>query len=411
MTGPVADPAPATGGELRWSAPLRSAAIVVPCWDTGSEGELVVRSIAGVLARTHRVEVIVLFGAGGSPRRDGALQVVEVMGPPPQAAVGAVAARALASVAEAGGRAGTWLPEPAATALGGPRMVAWRLATARILGQRTDVVVVAGTTEVGALNLVASLGPGTTALALPLLEHGEVLDSVGVALLQTAKQVLATSPSDVVSIAEQAGVAAVDVGVYLGVDANALREPNGLLGSRRYVVVVDAATAVGYAALAGERRSQQHASTVAVAARLWTTLRPLQVVAVDGADLVEWRRGRSVRHRMIVSRSDLLRVLAFARAAVVVDPGPVLARSVLEAMLHATAVVVPADTLAAGHVHDSSGGLVVNGDAQLLRTVRALSADDEAAAVLGRAGRTWALPRYGEVDGYARRVARTWDQA
>lgn len=390
---------------LRWAVPDASATVVVPAWDTGSEAEVAVRALAGVLARTYRVDVVALRGAGRPPRRDGALQVVELTGEPVDATTRAVVRRALAEAATGTGRPADWLPEPAATVLGGPEAHAWQLAADHVAGHRPSVVVVAGTLDPGALEVLDAAPTGTTTVALPLCGCPAAAGSVDRTVLRKAGTVLATGPAEAAWLAEVAGAPVTEVGTHLPANPFAVREPPAMLPAGAYVAVVDAVTAVGDSALAHDRTGRRYGPTLAVGAWLQGALAPVPVAAVDGPDVITWQRGHAEQHTVVTSRSDLWRVLAFARAVVVVDPGPVLARSTLETMLHGTPVVVPAGSLAAGHVAAANAGLVVSSDAERLAALRALVDDPAAAATLGEAGQRWALPRYGDIDAYARRLA------
>lgn len=400
-TGP--DPRPPA--PLRWAEPESRAAIVVPTWDTGTEGEVAVRALAGVLARSHRVDVVVRHGTGRPPRRDGALQVVELTGEPPSAATRAVLRQALAAAAADARRAPDWLPEPAATILDGPEAHAWQLAAEHVERTRPQVVVVAGGLGAGAFDVLDAAPDPAATVALPLVGLGSDAGDATRDVLRTAGTVLATSSTEAAWVRAAAGVDAVEVGTHLPANPFSLSEPPGMVAPDAYVAVVDAVGAVGDSALAHDRVSGRRGPAVTVGGWLQSALHPMAVAAVDGADIVTWQRGHAEAQPVVTSRSDLWRLLAFARAVVVVEPGPVLARSTLEALLHGTPVVTPAGTLAAGHVTASGGGLVADGDAELLAAVQVLVADGDAAATLGAAGQHWALPRYGDVDAYARRVA------
>lgn len=388
---------------IRWAVPAASAVVVVPEWDTGTEAEVAIRSLAGVLALHHRVEVLVRSGGGGPPRRDGALEVVDLAARPPDTATRAVVGEALRAALVAGGLVPDRLPEPAATVLGVPAAAAWQAALAHLAGRHPDVVVLAGPLGDGALDLVAALPRDTTTAALPLAPHGRPLDGDTLALLRSVGTVLATSPTEAARLAD-AGVDAVDVGTHLPANPYAVREPPAMLAAGEYVAVVDAVTAVGDSAMAHDRGGRRYGPSVDTGAWLQGALAPVPVAAVDGPDIVTWDRGHGQQHTVVTSRSDLWRVLSHARAVVVVDPDPVLARSTVEALLHGTPVVVPAGTLAAGHARQSAGGLVVSDRGELLAAVRALMDDEQAAATLGRAGQQWALARFGDLDGYRRRV-------
>ena len=408
-----ADPSgPGTGG--RPGAPR--ASVVVPRWGTGGEEELATGALVAALARTHGVEIIVLRGSGRGRYGDGAAEVVEVGGEPPDAPVRAVVRRAIAAAAAAGGRPAGWLPEPARTVLEGPCGAAWEAAYGHVTAQRPAAVVLAGADLGPGLDLFALLGPRTRRAALPLADHRMDLLAGTAEVLRAADVVLATGPADRAWLEAQSGSACTDVGVHLGRGTAApadlppaLRAAPGAggevppgAGDAGYVAVVDSLAPAGAWANVPEV-APGAGGAARTAAWLGSALRPYPVVAIDGGDLVTWERGRPVR-RPLEGRGQRDAVVASARAVVAVEPGPVLAVSVLTSLLHSRPVVTAAGTLGAAHVRESSGGVVVEGDAQLLDAVRELADDPRTARSLGCAGARWAGPRYDDAQSYAARV-------
>lgn len=391
---------------LRWSAPGPIAVVVTQRWETGTEVDGALRALCGVLARRHQVEVLALTGPGRARHRDGALHVVELTADPPESPAAALASEALAAAAVTSGHHPSWRPEPAATVLGWQPLPAWDQAADQIAACRPALVVLAGPLGFGAVELVAGLPSGTRTVSLPLADHRRPLDADTVALAQIVDTVLATSPADRAWLRRHGIAHPVDTGTHLPSNPYAVREPPAMVVGDGYVVVVDAVDAVGDSALAHDHGHSDEGSAVATGGWLAGALHPFPVAAVDGADLVTWdRRGRCERHTVVTSRSDLWRILAFARTVVAVEPDGHLARSTLEAMVHGTAVIAPAGTLAAEHVAQASGGLVVADDAERLEAARALVDDSRSANVLGRAAQAWAVPRFGDIDGFSRRVS------
>ena len=391
---------------LRWRAPETVTVVVTPRWETGTEVDGALRALCGVLARRHQVEVLALTGPGRARHRDGALHVVDLTADPPESATAALASEALAAAAAASGHHPSWLPEPASTVLGWHPLPAWDQAASQIAARPPALVVLAGSLGPGAVELVAGLPSGTRTVSLPLADHRRPLDADTGALAQVVDAVLATSPADDAWLRRYGVAHPLDIGTHLPSNPYAVREPPAMVAADGYVVVVDAADAVGDSALAHDHAQSYEGAAMATAGWLAGALHPFPVAAVGGADLVVWdRRGRCERHTVVTSRSDLWRILAFARAVVAVEPDGHLARSTLEAMVHGTAVVAPAGTLAAEHVAQSSGGLVVADDAERLEAARALVDDSRSANVLGRAAQEWAVPRFGDIDGFSRRVA------
>ena len=390
------------------------ASVVVPRWGTGGEEELATGALVAALARTHAVEIVVLRGSGRGRYGDGTAEVVEVGGEPPDAPVRAVVRRAIAAAAAAGGRPAGWLPEPARTVLEGPCGAAWEAAYGHVTAQRPAAVVLAGADLGPGLDLFALLGPRTRRAALPLADHRMDLLAGTAEVLRAADVVLATGPADRAWLEAQSGSACTDVGVHLGRGPAApadlppaLRAGSGVgdvprgAGDAGYVAVVDSLVPAGTWANVPE--GVPGAGAARTAAWLGSALRPCPVVAIDRGDLVAWDRGRPVR-RPLAGRGQRDAVVAAARVVVAVEPGPVLAVSVVTSLLHSRPVVTTEGTLGAAHVRESTGGVVVDGDAQLLDAVRELARDPRTARSLGCAGARWASPRYDDAQSYAARV-------
>ncbi len=116
-------------------------------------------------------------------------------------------------------------------------------------------------------------------------------------------------------------------------------------------------------------------------------------------------RGRALRGTIAVdTRTDLQRLMAHAAVTVDLAPGPLVARECVESLRLGTPVVVPAGS-AAAPLAAQGGGLVFDGPATLLATVRTLSDPGAAsAAVAGEGGRRFADSLYGDPHRFVARV-------
>jgi hypothetical protein len=392
---------------LAWRQPERRAIVVASQWGEGEQAT-VVRAVAGVLAVSHRVRVVALDGEHRPLHRDGAFDVETVALPPGTESVRAVVQRALAQAASREHRPQGRLPEPAATVLSGHRAAGWAHAARLVDRLRPDLVVLARPDGAGAASVLAAADAAATRTAVLPLTGAASIDPVTAGLCRRAGVVLATSPTETDRLTD-ADVPAVTVGVHLPANPFAVREPPAMLPAGQYVAVVDQVLATGDSATAHQPTAATTSDAVAVAGWLQAALDPVVVAAVDGADLVTWERGHQRRHPVVTSRADLWRILAFARCAVAVQPGAVLARSVLESLLHGTPVVTRAGTLAADHVQRASGGMVVTDDAGTLAAVQVLLDHADLAETAGAAGQRWANAHFGDLTGFVTRLSTALD--
>ncbi len=398
-------------GDADAVAARERAIVVTDRWDEGDEADLALRSVAGVLSRSRLVDVLVTSGATAGHHHDGAFDVEVLTADPADTPTRAVVMEALAASSATVSPRRWALPAPADTILGGVEAGTWHQAGARIAAAEPALVLLAGAPPAAALDLIAGLPASTRVVAMPLTADERRLARDGVtAVLHAVDAVLATNPAEVAHIARLTGVTAVEVGVHLPGNPHSRREPPAMLSGWPYAVVVGAARHVGDEAIAHPEAADDTFGMGAwLAGRLAPAspsdgLGPLRIAAVRGRELAVWERGRAELWPVVASRSDLWRILAFARVVVAVDPGPLLARSVLESLLHATPVVARTGTVAAAHLQASGGGLWADDDAGMVEAAALLMEDADAAERLGLAGQAWAEARFGDLDAFAGRV-------
>lgn len=116
------------------------------------------------------------------------------------------------------------------------------------------------------------------------------------------------------------------------------------------------------------------------------------------------RLPRRLRAEYAGSRSDLWRWMANALAVIDPEPNRLLGREVLESMLFATPVIVPAVGGASRmHADSGNGGLWYQTYEELRACVEAVL-EPEVQAALGDQGRTYASSTYGDTDSFVGRV-------
>jgi hypothetical protein len=383
----------------RWTTPPPAAAVVVARWGTNSEVEAVVRALAGSLAGTHRVEVLVLTGDGRKTRREGALAVTDLSGPPPDAVTRSVARWALGEAAIGAGRDPADLPQTAATVLDGPPAAARDAAARKLANEAFSVAVVAGLLDAatGALAVPGAFTKRvpTRSASLPLLgDHPRRLSAGTIESIRAADVTLVTSSAEASWLEAQAGVEPADVGTVVAIEP-ALGGPPHTLEPGSYVAVVDA---TGDGAL-----SPLGAGSVEKTAARLGGLTRVPVVAVAAGRASIWPQNHDAGLRLTTRRA-LQEILAGARVCVCVGGHGALGRTVLESLLFGVPVVLGASTAGFSHVEASGGGVVVTDEGDLTEAARSLVEAPDTALMLGRSGARWATPRYGDPEGFALRL-------
>jgi hypothetical protein len=142
----------------------------------------------------------------------------------------------------------------------------------------------------------------------------------------------------------------------------------------------------------------------AVAAWLTARFPTLEVVVIEDATAAVWR-GRVLRGVISVfTRTDLWRLLAYARVTVDLAPGRVIARECVESLRFGTPIIVPAQSAAQPHA-DAGGGFTFADVPELLSNIAHLC-DEKTRATMSAKGRGYADAHYGDEKFFVESLAR-----
>lgn len=117
-------------------------------------------------------------------------------------------------------------------------------------------------------------------------------------------------------------------------------------------------------------------------------------------------RGRHFRVRWPASRINLWRLMASAIATMDLRPPGPIGREVIESLLFATPVVVPAGSVAAEHAAASNGGLWYDSVGDGLEALAFFVGDAARASRFGEAGRKWAVREHGDTERFVAEATR-----
>lgn len=386
----------------------RRVAVVTAHGDDGwSEEALVVRRVAGALACSADVDVLV---AGGTPFEgtDGAVDVRRfpatsvdarrssalrraLLGPEPQES--ALACPCADAVRR---RAASELPGAAQEALlvaaGGHSPELFR----HLAGASYDVVVFVGAETASTYWGMEAVGDRCERVLLPVTAGGPSLWNPAVdEVVDAADRVVVTTAFEAEVVRDRAPGLKDDrlrrVGFVLQVNGMAKRAPAyGFDGRPTVVVARDWTEPFPLGPL------------VAWCDALVDDFAPRLAVRLAGPG-IQAVPGR-LRAEFAASRTDVWRWMAYALC--VLDPAPnrLLGREVVESLLFATPVVVPADG-GATRVHADAGdaGLWYRSYAELRACVEALLDEDRRAAI-GRQGLAYASHEFGDTEAFTAAV-------
>jgi hypothetical protein len=133
----------------------------------------------------------------------------------------------------------------------------------------------------------------------------------------------------------------------------------------------------------------------------------LLVVEGGGADLWQLRSLRG--HMAVDTRTDLWRLVAYARVVIDLRPGSLIARECIESLRFATPIIVPSDTVAV-ELARSGGGLWYRDVAELLACTEEF-ADPEARHTFGARGKASADEYYGNPERFVARIGEALEVA
>ena len=365
-----------------------------------SDQALVLRRICGALACEAEVELLLARGPAPSTAFDGAVRLIDFPAPAPPAGRALAVRRALFG------------PQPADAAITCPctGILQQRLASdLPVVAQEElllgtggyspellrhlaavpyDVVVFAGGAAASTYWGMEALGGRRPCVLLPLAADEVTLGIPAVTeVLRSADRVLATTSFEV-DVLRRRGFGAGDdrlraLGFVVRVNEMAHRAPAyGFDGRPTLIVARDWSTADPLGPLLGW------------CDRLRDDFAPRLAVRLVGPGTQ--RLPRRLRAEFAGARTDVWRWMAHALALLDPEPQRLLGREVLESLLFATPVIVPADGGATrSHAEAGNGGLWYRGYPELRECVDALM-DGGTGATLGEQGRAYVSETYGD---------------
>jgi len=394
-------------GTLRGNGP--TVAVLARTWSTQSEAGWALRQVAGAIACFADVHVITPQGKHPARRADGVFTVHE-LGSAPDPALEARRDVLVDAVLAAGGSqdfmrrvaplelvTSARSDDPAVRVVEalvtGELAACWEPGIGVLSEIGPQVVVVADYRQVGTLRMLDQLHPEVPLAVVPL---GTDLDAMVfpafAPLFERAAAALVFTESELHTLERAYGDGLVrNVGLPMSANRGVLREPNAYLRERDYVLVLTGT-------------SQESAERSAALARLLCARFARQNVAVvTTSSFTVSLNGIAGRPQPAAAGSDLLRLMAWARAMVDLRPGRLLARRCLESLLYSTPIVVPAASRAQEHAL-AGGGLWFEQPSELLWCVEAML-DPRLSDKLGVQGRHYAEMRYGSTDSFVENVA------
>jgi hypothetical protein len=398
------------------------AVLLAPRWNRKDEACWGTRQVAGAIACAAQVHVVTTQGSTARTFDDGVFVVHELAtADPVKEARRELAQAALASavvggrrspgpseacdgvdeagvsearvsearVSEAGVSEAGRLYSQLTDSLGDP----WSSVSLQLRELHPDFVVLADYRQIGAVRALDDSCPDVPVVLLPLSREldrvsarlfADVLDRscCSLAFTETERRVFGVSRDD--------GWARF-IGLPMSANSSLLREPNAHTGDTGYLLVLSPHPIEGEGSepLAHLVRTRFASTRVAIAAS------DAFVVCVDGVPL----------HTLAAldRRSDLLRLMAWARVTVDLRPGSLFGRHSLESLLYGTPIVVPASSAAREHAETGSAGLWFGGSAELIWSLEALG-EPGVAEVLGEQGRRYTDERYGSTPAFITRT-------
>jgi len=269
----------------------------------------------------------------------------------------------------------------------------WPPAVDLLRGLRPDAAVLADYKQTGALQALEAGCTDVPLALVPLSRELPVLEAEMFApVLERAACALVFTDAECQAFTEARGSGwAHFVGLPMRPNNSVLREPNPHTGDSKYLFVLASSRLDGDGSLP--------------LTQLIRTRFPSMRVAVSASDGFVVYDNAVPIHRLpaLDRRSDLLRLMAWARMTLELRPGTLFARHSIESLLYGTPIVVPERSTAREHAETGSGGLWFDTPAELTWCVEAVS-EPEVGATLGRQGRAYAESRYGSTDSFIERT-------
>lgn len=376
-------------------------AVVVNEYGKGwSDHSLVVRRVCGALACEAEVDVLVARGPTPSTALDGAVRLIDFPAPRPTAGRALALRRALLGPQREDGaiscRCTDALQQQLASGLPRAAQEEWLLAAGgyspplfrELATASYDVVVFAGCNAASTYWGMDALGGRRPCAVLALAADDAVLALPAVGeVLRSADRILATTSFEV-ELVRRGG---------FGPDGHRLRTLGFVV---RVNDMANRAPAYGF-----------DTRPTLIVARDWGTTDPLEpllgwcdalrgdfgpALAVRLVGPGAQRLPRRLRAEFAGARTDVWRWMAHSLALLDPEPHRLLGREVLESMLFATPVIVPADGGATrAHADAGNGGLWYRSYEELRGCVEALL-DRDARTTLGEQGKAYVSETYGD---------------
>jgi hypothetical protein len=369
------------------------AALLVAHWDSHTEEGWLTRQVAGALACGVDVHVVTPDHGETDVKVDGVFSV-HYLGTPLDERAELRRDLLVQGISATSTRPEQLLDDVVTNLLDQDLIAPWHRATEVLSDLRPTLVVIADHRNVGAMRAVDRYDPAT---AINLVALGSSFDSLVFPhfrqLYQRSRSVLTVTRSEhdaLAGVLHPTGLAYL-VGAPLAANPSARTEPDQLLGDTDYVLVLTHAD------------SDSGAREVELAQFLRTAVPERRVAIVYNDAFVVWHRGRSVKGQPIDRSSDMARLMAWARAAVDLRPGRLLARPCLESLLYGTPIVVPHDSRAREHAEIGRGGLWFENPAELTWCVEAMF-DPPTRASFSTRGQAYADREFGSTDRFIERV-------
>jgi hypothetical protein len=270
----------------------------------------------------------------------------------------------------------------------------WLGATRLLAELAPELAVIVGYNNLGALDAVdayrrdlpvslMAMGSDTGALAFPHFDR--LFDRAGsvLAVTETERAGLAEAHDDSDKIHR--------IGAPMAANPNVLTEPDALLSTGNYILVV---TDVGM-------KDDHQDAELSRLVQMRFADHSVGICYTDA--FCAWDRGRLTKGWPIERSSDLARLMAWAQVTVDLRPGRLFARRGIESLLYGTPIVVPHDSRAREHAERGRGGLWFANPAELTWCIEGLL-EGAAGHTLGAQGRSYAEAEYGSTDRFIDRV-------
>jgi hypothetical protein len=374
-------------------SPRPVVAVLVTHWDSDTEEGWLIRQVAGALACAADVHVVTPDSGRADITVDGVFSV-HYLGTPVEEVAELRRDLLVEGISTTVTRPEELLDEAVTSLLDQDLIAPWDGATEVLARLQPSLVVVAGHQNIGAVKVVDRYDhdAAVNTIALGSNLHSLVFPHF-VRHYSRSRSVLAVTQAEHNALVGvlPAPEAAYVVGAPLAANPNAWMEPDQLVGSSDYVLVLTHTDSEG-----GAREAEL--------AQLLRTAAPERRVAIAHTDaFMVWQRGRVVKGPPIERSGDLARVMAWARATVDLRPGRLFARPCLESLLYGTPIVVPHDSRAREHADVGRGGLWFENPAELTWCVEAMF-DPAIRESFSARGRAYAERDFGSTDRFIEQV-------